>query len=193
MENSTVNPVSETEMRSFFDRIATGFVSLSEQAKALAELRPEVDQIRRELDQLRAERESLRDQIDTLVSERDTARREVVEAHDTARAERERYANSEADLAATAESYARDLEVAKDRIRTLEVANDQSRKAVQDAETTVTDLRRKVEDMGYAAANSQRSIDSMTGEVEYWRSRAKDFEGKVTQIRSVLEAVKIAA
>src|SRR6266702_367451 len=79
-------PVGETEMREFFDRVASHFVSLSSQARELQELQVTVQEINAKLDQVTAENANLkRDITDTW----DIARRLEQEKNEAQQANRE--------------------------------------------------------------------------------------------------------
>lgn len=79
MDNSSINPVTETEMRAFFERFATTFVNLSSQAGELVSVKASLNGIESRLQSVLDETASLRNQVQTLVAERDKARTEVSE------------------------------------------------------------------------------------------------------------------
>lgn len=81
-----LSPVTETEMRTFAERMVSSFVSLSDQARQLTELQAEMNTIKQDMDYQRSrleavlnENASLQSQIQTLVAERDNARREAAD------------------------------------------------------------------------------------------------------------------
>ena len=80
MSNDTFSPVSEVEMRNFFDRFATSFVSLSQQATQLADLQSRFNDLDARVASLVGDNERLRNQVQTLVAERDAARVDAQEA-----------------------------------------------------------------------------------------------------------------
>lgn len=81
-----VSPVTENEMRHFAERMVTSFVSLSQQAVQLIQVREELARLQTDVqyqrDRLEAvlgENANLQSQIQTVVAERDNARREAAD------------------------------------------------------------------------------------------------------------------
>lgn len=70
---SSPSPVTEHEMRSFFDRLATNFVGLSDQANELTELKLAVSQMQTELASLRETNAILQSQVLTLTTSLENA------------------------------------------------------------------------------------------------------------------------
>lgn len=79
MDNSSINPVTEAEVRTVAERLVTTFVSLSNQSKELAELQIRFSSLEYRVTNLSEANERLKSQVDILVSERDAARKEVQE------------------------------------------------------------------------------------------------------------------
>ena len=85
MDNSSINPVTEAEVRNIAERLVTSFVNLSEQSKELADLKARFYNVELRLNSLLESNERMKAQIDTLVSERDQARASAAENLELAR------------------------------------------------------------------------------------------------------------
>lgn len=161
MENSNISPVTESDMREYFDRIATSFVGLSAQARELVSVRETVNNLSNRIDQLVAETSKLKGDVNEAYElmrmverERDDAKRQLAETET---------ANN--NQMVTIIAQASEIESLRQQLQHVIVERDAERETVSNLQVE--------------AANRTSEINSLSTELDrvrdnrnYWRDQA---------------------
>lgn len=173
-------------MREFFNRMATSFVNLSNQATELSQLRQDFEQTKSKVDTLVNENERLRGEIYTLVAERDNLKETLTrvqrESEDWARVADE--SQKAADQSrAQVNGLKDDNEYAWTMVRQNATEHDKARQELQEAQAQKDQLEAAIQERDGKIAELNSTVNSLTAQVHdisqdrvYWRDRANGFE-----------------
>ncbi|SRR6266567_4773066 len=179
--DTNIVPVEETEMRQFFDKVATQFVSLSTQSRELQELKAQFGDLSTRLDRALNENQDLkRDITDTwnslrrIEEERDAARNElnvlrveldrVKHELEYVMSERDRHAQNASERHEAVQLLTREVEDSHNRINSLSRDVDNYIERATYVEKERDDLKSKVDTM--------RSLFNPPVPVQVWPDQA---------------------
>lgn len=175
-----INPAStESDMRAFFDKLATQFVSLSDQSRQLSDLTSRFNSLESRFNDLSAENDRLKSEIHATVAQRDnlqtelnTARQEIADTHKLAN----EYSAERDAARADADSW---------RAR-HSVLNDDHQATIADLNKASNELFNTRQSLNQA--NIQ--IQALEAKVKALTDHAADLEQDLHSIRSVFDKVK---
>lgn len=179
MEISNVNPVTENEMREFFDRIVTNFVSHSAQAQKLPDIQRQLDDLSNRLTSLTQTNDNLKNQIETLVAERDRARKDALDNHNGWITESNDHDGTQ-----------KKLQEAQSQLEWANRDNTAMREVLADRDRQNNDLRSQ-------AAGLQQNLSIVGNDVTYYKSmleRSNDTvkarDATITKLQTNLDKIK---
>lgn len=151
-----VAPVTKEETDSFFQRLATNFVRMSNQDRELQHMRYDLQRLNARLDEYVEENTKLKGEITTayelmksIEQERDNAKRDLADEQTTTTHLREQL--------------------------------DASNKLASDKADRIAELERQVSELQASNRQAQSERDSFQGNRDYWQRRAVDFEDRLGQ------------
>jgi chromosome segregation ATPase len=143
-----VSPVTENDMRQFAEKVITSFVSLSEQARELVNLRQTVNDMKTTLEKLVGDNDGLRAQVETLVVERDKYQTEARDNADLLRMESNDHSSTRAELTQAKNNiieYEADLSNARNALTQAREALVNAQDEARTQRDTITNLTQQFE------------------------------------------------
>src|SRR5882757_3308291 len=161
MENSNISPVTESDMREYFDRIATSFVGLSAQARELVAVRETVNNLSNRIDQLVAETSKLKGDV----NEAYELMRMVERERDDAKAQLERSQSVVAGQQGTIDAQAPQIESLRQQLQLAIAERDGERETVSNLTASLDRERSSVASIGDELSRTKDNRN-------YWRDQA---------------------
>jgi chromosome segregation ATPase len=175
-EIAMTDMVNEADMRSFFDRIATQFVSLSEQARELSDLKVKVDDMNHRLDTVTNENERLRTDLKAawevayaVEKERDEARKTVQERDNT-------IADLEYRMASLREVADKEANIIRDQADKL-----------ASQEGTIAEMRTTIQDLQGQLSQRTQQHAEVTDDRDQWQRAHSELTERHRNVMTALQ------
>lgn len=181
MENSSVNPVTEAEVRNIAERLVTTFVDYSQQSKDLQELKLKFSSLEWRVDTLSRNNEELKGQIGILVAERDKARQEVQDVTSLLKVAEDEREKAKAEL----EQVRRERDAVQSRYDALNGSYSDLYQRHQESRTEVAKLRDEVSGLKAQVEQTNRDLDHT---VDLNKAQAAKLERITKALQGVEEA-----
>lgn len=181
MENSSVNPVTEAEVRNIAERLVTTFVDYSQQSKDLQDLKLKFSSLEWRVDTLSRNNEELKGQIGILVAERDKARQEVQDVTSLLKVAEDEREKAKAEL----EQVRRERDAIQSRFNDLNGSYSDLYQRHQESRTEAANLRSEL-------TTTKGSLDEAHQDFDRLKVQNEAAKAKLERITKALQGVEEA-